>query len=197
MDDLAGFLVAALALTASPGPANLTLAACGVAFGVRRGLALVAGLLVGIVIVMVMTATGFAALVLASPMLGTALEFAAAAYIAWLAWRIATAPPLSARPADARPPSFGTGLFLSLANPKSYVAMAALFSGFVLVPGRPVTDGATKLLILVAIIPFVALAWLALGSALTRLFHDPRASRVINVTFAVLLVASVAYALMR
>ena len=128
MDDLAGFVLAALALTGSPGPANLSLAACGVAFGVRRGLPLVFGIISGVIAVMLMTATGFAALVIASPLLGTALAFAAAAYIAWLAWRIATAPPLSDDAGERRQPSVVAGMFVSLVNPKAYAAMAALFS---------------------------------------------------------------------
>jgi threonine/homoserine/homoserine lactone efflux protein len=36
-DELLGFVLAGLALTGSPGPANLGLAAAGAAFGVRRG----------------------------------------------------------------------------------------------------------------------------------------------------------------
>jgi threonine/homoserine/homoserine lactone efflux protein len=40
------------------------------------------------------------------------------------------------------------------------------------------------------------LAWLIAGAALTRFFRDPRTSRAINVTFAVLLIASVALALL-
>lgn len=46
MEGLAGFILAALALTGSPGPANLSLAATGAAFGPhhRRPAARLAGL---------------------------------------------------------------------------------------------------------------------------------------------------------
>ena len=59
----------------------------------------------------------------------------AAAYFVYLAFRIATAPPLADGDARVRRPSFAGGVFLSLVNPKGYAAMAALFSGFVLVRG--------------------------------------------------------------
>ncbi len=49
---------------------------------------------------------------------------------------------------------------------------------------------------LAAIISAVNLAWLVAGAALTRFFREPRTNRIINVTFAVLLVASVAFALL-
>jgi threonine/homoserine/homoserine lactone efflux protein len=94
------------------------------------------------------------------------------------------------------PPSFVAGLFLSLVNPKGYAAMAALFSGFVLVRENIAIDVAMKLVVLAAIITLVNLAWLTIGAALTRFFRDPATNRVVNVTFAVLLIASVAVALL-
>ncbi|MBL4691633.1 MAG: LysE family translocator, partial [Rhodospirillales bacterium] len=39
-------------------------------------------------------------------------------------------------------------------------------------------------------------AWLLAGAALTRIAREPGINRAINVTFAVLLVASVAFALL-
>lgn len=193
-DELSGFLLAGLALTGSPGPANLGLAAAGAAFGVRRSLVLSAGIVVGVWVVMLLTASGLAAFLLAQPALGPLLKGAAALYMLYLAWRIATAPPLSHEGAKRAAPSFGAGLFLGFGNPKSYAAMAALFSGFALAPGAPVHDAALKMLLLVILIVLVNAAWLALGAALTRGFRHPRANRAINLVFAALLLASVAFA---
>jgi threonine/homoserine/homoserine lactone efflux protein len=73
--------------------------------------------------------------------------------------------------------------------------MAALFSGFPLIRGRLELDAAAKAILLVAIIAAVNVAWLFAGAVLTRFFREPRSNRAINVAFAVLLVASVAFAL--
>ena len=108
---------------------------------------------------------------------------------------IATAPPLAADTQQRRTPTFAGGLLLSLINPKGYAAMAALFSGFVLVQERLALDVAAKMAVLVVMITAVNVAWLLAGAALTRFFRDPRTNRAINVAFAVLLVASVALAL--
>src|SRR6478735_9306811 len=99
MEGLPGFLLAGVALAGSPGPATLSLAAAGAAFGARR----VNGYLIGIVVGMVGVVT-----------------IAAAVYFVWLAWRIATAPPLIAEGGARQPPSFMGGLGLSLVNPKGY-----------------------------------------------------------------------------
>ena len=190
-----GFVLAALALAGSPGPATLSLAATGAAFGARRGLGYMAGIVLGMVLVMAIVATGVVSVLLALPGATPVVTGIAALYFVYLALRIATAPPLAASTAARRRPSFAAGVLLSLVNPKGYAAMAALFSGFVLDPEHIALDLAAKVILLVAIITAVNLAWLFAGAALTRFFREPRANRAINATFAVLLVASVAVAL--
>lgn len=148
MDALAGFLVAAVALAGSPGPATLSLAAAGAAFGARRGIAYLAGLVAGMVAVMAIVASGVVGLLLAVPGVAPVVTGLAALYFAWLAWRIALAPPLSDEGVQRAPPGFAAGLLLSLINPKGYAAMAALYSGFALLPGRLALDVALKLALL-------------------------------------------------
>ena len=195
VEGLAAFLLAAVALAGSPGPATLSLTATGAAFGARRGAAYLAGIVVGMVGVMAIVASGLVGLLLAVPGATPVVTVLAAAYFLYLAWRIATAPPLAADTALRRTPTFTGGLLLSLVNPKGYTAMAALFSSFVLVHERLALDVAAKMAVLVLIITAVNVAWLLAGAALTRFFRDPRTNRMINVAFAILLVASVALAL--
>jgi threonine/homoserine/homoserine lactone efflux protein len=195
LDGLFGFILAGFALTGSPGPATLSLAATGAAFGAREGLGYMVGIVAGVIAVMALVASGLTGLMLALPGARPILAAIAATYIVWLAWRIATAPPLREQ-ARARPPSILAGFVLALLNPKAYAAMAALFSGFVLISERPELDAALKALLLVAIMIAVDLAWLVAGSALTRCFREPTLNRAINVAFAVLLVASSALALL-
>ena len=196
MDVLVGFIIAALALAGSPGPATLSLAATGAAFGAQRGLAYMTGIDIGMVGVMAITASGVVGVLLALPGATPLVTAFAGAYFLYLAYRIATAPPLSDTAEQQTPPSFLAGLFLSLVNPKGYAAMAALFSGFVLVRECLALDIAAKLVVLAVIITSVNLAWLTGGAALTRFFRDPATNRIVNVTFAVLLIASVGVALL-
>lgn len=186
----------ALRLAGSPGPATLSLAAAGAAFGARRGLGYLSGIVIGMVAVMGITATGVVGLLLALPGATPVVVALAAAYFVYLAFCIATAPPLTAGSQERRLPSFAGGIFLSLVNPKGYAAMAALFSGFVLVRERLALDVAAKVMVLVMIVAAVNIAWLFAGAALTRFFREPGLNRAINVSFAVLLVASVAFALL-
>ncbi|MBI2255977.1 MAG: LysE family transporter [Proteobacteria bacterium] len=195
MQNTLSFLVAALALTGSPGPATLGLAAAGAAFGLRRSMLLMAGIVTGVLSVLALTASGLIGLVLAEPALATAVTVAAALYMLYLAYRIATAPPLSASKADVAAPGFGQGIFLGLGNPKAYAAMAALCSGFTLVPGAPWPDALLKMVLVAATVIPVNIGWSLLGVTLTRWLRNPRLGRGINIFFAVALIASVALTL--
>jgi threonine/homoserine/homoserine lactone efflux protein len=195
MEGLVGFIVAGLALAGSPGPNTLSLAATGAAFGARRGIGYLVGLVAGMVLVMGITASGLVGVMLAVPGATPVVVALAALYFVYLAYRIATAPPLTDGAGDRKAPTFPGGLFLSLVNPKGYAAMAALFSGFVLLRDNLVLDIAVKIAVLTLVIIAVNIAWLFAGAALTRFFREPRLNRIINVSFAVLLLASLALAL--
>jgi threonine/homoserine/homoserine lactone efflux protein len=194
MDVLSGFVLAALALTGSPGPATLSLTATGAAFGARRGIAYLAGIVAGMVAVMTVVASGLVGLMLAMPGMRPVITGMATVYFIYLAWRIATAPPVDETNERQRAPGFLAGLALSLVNPKGYAAMAALYSSFVLVNDHMALDAVAKMTLLTVIIALVNVMWLLAGSALTRYFREPRSNRLINVAFALLLVLSVAVA---
>ena len=128
----------------------------------------------------------------AAPVIGAV----AAAYLCYLAYRIATAPPLADHDAAARPPTALGGVLLQLFNPKAYAAMASLFSGYVLIAQQPRLDALVKGGLLLAMVIVVNVTWLQVGATLTRWFRDPAANRAINLAFAVLLLASVAFVLL-
>lgn len=189
-ENLAAFVIAAFALTGSPGPATLGLSAAAAAFGMRRSLALMIGIIVGVLLVFAAAQAGLTGLILAQPLLGPIVKAASVAYMLWLAWSIATAPPLADGESGAAP-SFWGGMFLGVGNPKAYAAMAALSSGFVLAADTA-TDATLKAAILLAVMIVVDVAWLLAGSALARVMCKPAWSRAINIVFAVALLASVA-----
>jgi threonine/homoserine/homoserine lactone efflux protein len=196
MEALPGFLLAGIALAGSPGPATLSLAAAAAAFGPGRVMGYFIGIALGMVGVMAITASGLVGLVLALPGVTPVVTILAAAYFVWLAWRIATAPPLTEETNMRPAPSFAGGFTLSLINPKGYAAMAALFSSFVLLRDWLLLDVALKIGLLTLVIVAVNLLWLLSGALLTRYFRNPRTNRIVNATFAILLLGSVALAVM-
>jgi threonine/homoserine/homoserine lactone efflux protein len=189
-------LVASLAIMGSPGPATIGLAAVGSAYGVRRSLAYLLGTVVGTTLVLVAVATGITATLLAVPALRAVLLVVSAGYILWLAYRVATAPPLAARTAGAAAPSFAGGTLLGVANPKAWVAIAAVFAGARLADA-PTADAAAKVAVLSVMIVLIMAAWLAAGASFASTLRDPGRARAVNTALAAALVVTTALALLR
>lgn len=194
IENLVALWLAAFALMGSPGPATLSLAGVGVAFGVRSGVCYLAGIILGTFGVLVMIATGVTGLILAEPALVVVLTIVAAAYILYLAWKIATAPVRTRTHSEAPAPAFSAGFVLAIANPKAFAAIGAVYSSHRLAEALFV-DTAAKIAALTPVIMVVNAAWLAFGSSLSTFLGDPKTGQIANVAFAMMLVASVALAM--
>jgi threonine/homoserine/homoserine lactone efflux protein len=191
---LAALLLASAAVMGSPGPSTMSVTAVGAAFGLHRSLNYLWGLILGTVAVLVAVATGLVPVVLSVPRLAPLLLAVSGAYILYLAFKIATAPPLSKPDRRIAAPSFAAGFLLALANPKAYVAIAAVFASTDLPIGQPAVGAMLKTAIMALMILAIHLAWLLAGSSLSRIFYDPLSSRVANILFAVTLVVATAFA---
>ncbi len=188
---VAPLVLAAAAIMGSPGPATISLVAVVAAYGVRRSLPYVCGLLAGSGLVLVAVATGVTATLLAVPALRSLLIAGSAAYILWLAYYIATAPPLSAQRAAADAPSLAGGTVLGVANPKGWVAMAAVFASARLAD-TAATDAAAKTAVLAVMIVLIMTVWLIAGASLAPMLRDPRRARIVNAALAAALVGATA-----
>ncbi len=191
VSDLAVMLLAALPLMGSPGPATLSSASMGAAYGFRAGLPYVLGVCCGTSTVVLMIATGITGVILTLPGAVPILTVAAAAYILYLAYRIATAPVGKLALEDARKPAFAGGYLLAIANPKAFAAIGAVYSGVEVREASIILDAAIRVALLSSLAFMINTTWLAFGSGFSRLLHDPRKGRAANIIFAVLLVASV------
>jgi threonine/homoserine/homoserine lactone efflux protein len=182
--------LAAFPLMGSPGPATLSLAAMGAAFGVRRAAGYLVGIIPGTFGVSLLVASGVTGLILAVPALVWIVTILAAGYILYLACRIATAPVLREPGRGVEAPALSGGFLLAIANPKAFAAIGAVYSSHIIAPGDPVLDAVSKTLALLLVIIIVNAAWLMFGSAFSVIQRDPRRGRIANIAFAVLLVAS-------
>jgi threonine/homoserine/homoserine lactone efflux protein len=190
MAELVALLLSAAVIMGSPGPSTMSVTASGAAYGLRRSLNYAAGLIIGTTAVLIAVTTGIVALLLSIPGLEPIFRYASALYMLYLAWMIATAPPLSEQAAMSLAPSLPAGFLLAIANPKAYVAIAAVFAGSVLGP-------IVKTAILTAMIVIIHVCWLFAGASLSRLLRNPRSSRAVNVGFALTLVGMTVPSLLR
>jgi threonine/homoserine/homoserine lactone efflux protein len=192
-------LLTALAIMGSPGPATMSLVAAGSVHGVRRCVPYLVGVVVGTTVVLVAVASGITAVLLAVPAVHPVLTGVSSAYILWLAYHIATAPVLDqqADGADAPDaPSPAGGALLGVANPKAWIAIAAVFASVRLAePGT--ADATAKIAMLTGMIILINTGWLVAGRSLAPLLRDPRRARLVNVTLAVALIGATVLAMLR
>ena len=185
---LLALLLASLVVMGSPGPSTISATAVGAAFGIRRALKYASGLIAGTLAVLLAVALGVVALLLSIPAGARVLGAVSAAYMLYLAFKIATAPPLAGGSNPTAAPAFAGGFLLAIANPKAYLAIAAVFAGSTVVAGDRGLDTIVKCTVLGVMIVLIHLGWLLAGASLSRLLHDPLASRLINIALALLLV---------
>jgi threonine/homoserine/homoserine lactone efflux protein len=192
---IAPLVLASAAIMGSPGPATISLAAAGSAYGVRRSLAYFAGIVVGTTLVLLAVAAGITTTLLALPALRAVLISISGVYILWLAYRVATAPPLGAQTSPRAAPALGAGTVLGVANPKAWVAIAAVFASSRLA-GDAATDAVAKTVILAGMIVVIMAAWLIAGASLAPMLRDPRRARIVNVVLAAALVGATMIAIL-
>lgn len=188
------FAAAVLFLIITPGPGVLSTAGVGAGFGYRPGLAYVFGLFIGTNLVALAVVTGLAAVLLADPRIRTVLLIASAAYLLYLAARIALAGSKIGFIHRAEPPGVGGGVLLQAINPKAYAVNTTLFTGFSFWPANFIGEIVVKFLIVNAIWIPIHLGWLWAGVTLHRLDLAPGIQRVINVGMALAMLAVVALA---
>ena len=192
---LIALILAAVVVMGSPGPSTISATAMGAAFGFRRSLKYVCGLIAGTTAVLLAVSVGVVALLFSIPEGARALNAVSAAYILFLAYKIATAPPLESRGGEGRAPAFLGGLLLAIANPKAYLAIAAVFAGATLFADDRGRDAIVKTAVLAAMIVIIHIVWLLAGASLSRVLRDPVRSRLVNVALAAALVATTLVAL--
>ena len=184
-------LLTSLAVMGSPGPATISLTAVGSAWGVRRCAPYLAGIITGTVAVLTVVAAGITTTLLAVPGLQAVLTGIAIAYILWLAYHLATAPPVTTEANAGSPPVLTGGILLGAANPKAWLAISAVFASARIAPS-PLADAVAKSLALTLMAVVICTAWLLIGASLTPVLRDPRRSRIMNITLAVILVSATA-----
>lgn len=185
------FVLTAITLLASPGPATLALAASGAKYGLKSSLGFFAGIIGGLSIALIAVASGLFLIIQSIPIVSTGLTIVSAIYILFLAYSIAKTPPSSTRQNDSTP-SPAHGLIIGVTNIKAYAVFAALFSSYPLG-----IESHWELLIKISICLGVSTTfdflWLLCGNHLSRYFLHPYWGRLLNGGFAVFLVAAVAW----
>ncbi|MEA3251551.1 MAG: LysE family translocator [Pseudomonadota bacterium] len=199
MDTLAMLGPAALymiSMTLTPGPNNLMLTASGANYGYWRTLPHILGIVAGCFVLFSAIALGLGLLFERFPLFQTLLKVIGSAYLLYLAWKIASAPPPDLRlRGEGRPLTFWQAAAFQFANPKAWVMGLALMAGFLPEQGSTWADA----LLLAGFAELVALPcislWAGFGMAVGRHLKSARAWRIFNGLMGTMTAATVVFIL--
>jgi len=173
----------------TPGPNNAMLLASGVNYGFRRTVPHIAGVSLGCVAMLILVGLGLGKIFAAVPLIYGALRYAGAAYLLWLAWKIAQAGPMTDRQAGGRPMTFWQAAAFQWVNPKAWVMVVGAVSAYAPREGFGQNVVVLALLLGLVNVPSICV-WAGFGTVLRPLLSHPGRVRVFNVTMALLLVLS-------
>lgn len=186
---LAGFSVV---MSVTPGPNNIMLAASGARHGLRRTMPHALGVAGGFTLMLFVVGVAVGEVASLLPLVAGVMRWVALAWVAVLAWQIATAAPPGEGP--ERPPmsALGAAAF-QWVNPKGWLIALSGAAVFV-APYHGAEIGRAALVagVFLAVALPCCLPWVLLGAGAGRLLRGRARLRAFNVTMAVLLLASVA-----
>lgn len=181
------FVVAVFLLSGTPGPNMLHILSRSVELGMKRTVLAMAGCLSAVTLVLVASAAGLTALLLAVPGAFDVLRYMGVAYLLYLgvkAWRAEVQPIEADGPALAREVAAGelfrAGFAIGISNPKLLLFAAAFLPQFV----NPRMPEAPQFAILVVTFAVLECFWYFVyalgGRSLARHLERPRVKRWFN-----------------
>ena len=189
---LQALLLFAVSGAFTPGPNNLMITASGANFGYWRSLPHVMGVTFGFPLMLIAMSLGLIQVFDIWPVLHQVLRYAGAAYMIYLAFRIATSTSIDKTQSTAQPLSFLEAALFQWINPKAVIYALSTLSIFTTPEGNFFEEMLLLTTVAVAVSFSSITTWCLFGTAIGHLLQSRRALRIFNLTMAVALVASIA-----
>ena len=187
---LSAFALFALVSSITPGPNNTMLLASGVNFGLRRTIPHALGVSLGFMVLVLAVGLGLGQVFEVLPWAYTALRYLGAAYLLYLAWRIANSGPIADSGAEtSKPITFLGAAAFQWVNPKAWVMAVGAITTYTPAQGYIYNVFIISLVFAIVNLPSV-FVWAGFGSALRNVLRQPRWLRLFNWGMAILLVLS-------
>jgi len=189
-DTLLALIAYSFVTSITPGPNNLMLLSSGVNFGFSRSIPHMLGIGIGFVVLLLAVGFGLGAVLSAFPALHTALKIAGAAYLLYLAWKIAMTRSVTGREGqNVRPLTFLDAAAFQWVNPKAWVMAVTAMAVY----SDPRSPFVSVLLISAAFgivnLPCISV-WAGFGTALRGFLADPVRLKWFNIAMGLLLAAT-------
>lgn len=186
---LLAFAGYAIVTSITPGPNNTLLLVSGANHGFRMTIPLLLGINLGFSLLVFSVGLGLGGLFVTLPMAHQILRYAGAAYLLYLAWKIATSADGDASGEKRDPIGFVEAALFQWVNPKAWIMAIGAVATYIPTEGYFLNLAVITAVFAAMNAPCIA-AWAGFGSLLRASLADPRRRRVFNVVMALMLVAS-------
>jgi len=183
-------IVFVISTCVTPGPNNTLIMASGLNYGVRRSLRHFFGITLGFPAMVVAVGLGIAGLFEQFPILHVILKVAGAAYLSYLAWRIAAAPVSEFNETKGKPFTFLQAAAFQWVNPKAWVLAVGATVTYTVISDSYVFQVFTIALFFLVFGSPCTMLWLWFGASLKNILQKPSYVRIFNISMATLLMGS-------
>ena len=199
--EFTALLLLATAMSFSPGPNTTLSTAMAANHGLRRALPFVFAVPVGWGLLLTLNALGLGALLLALPWMAWSVKLAGAAYLLWLASKLARTDSLSESRGGGMAVGFWQGVALQFVNIKAWMLALAIVSGWVAGQAEPLWRFAQVLPVMLAYAFVSNLSYALVGSLLRHWLAGPHGRhtrlRWFNRAMALVLVLTAVWMVLR
>jgi len=195
VETFTAFMIFAAAMVGTPGPANMVALSAGARFGLRSCVGLILGLTAGKVLLNIAMGAGLVAVIRSYPLAFEIAKWASAAYMIWLAWRIAGSS-MVAREVDAQL-TFRDGVIVHPLNPKAWAMTFGAFTQFT----DTAAAWAPQVLTIIAGFAAIQLVfhtlWCGIGDRIASLVAGTKAERALMIFLGLATLATIFWAMLR
>lgn len=189
-EQLWALVLFATASSITPGPNNMMMLASGVNYGLLRSVPHWLGISTGFGLMLVCLGLGLHAVLGKWPVLYTILRWLGAAYMLYLAYKIAhAAPPQEGVASHAKPMGFWAAAAFQWVNPKAVVMAITAINTFLPAGASPTAILTLALVFTLVNMPCVD-SWALFGHTMRAWLQNPRYLRWFNWSMALALVVS-------
>ncbi len=188
-------LIFSFVMSVTPGPNNIMLLSSGAQFGYKRTLPHIAGIIIGVALLLTTLLLGFGAVFQFYPPLYQILQIVGSLYLLWLSWKIATAPTntelVNTNNNISQPMNMLSAITFQFVNPKAWAMGIASVTTFTLA-GEHYFRSGLWILACFAIMGFIAISiWAALGQAIGQYLTTQSRKKKFNYLMGILTAATI------
>ncbi len=192
---LLAFTLALTVAVATPGPGMTAIVARALGTGFRATLPMVAGLVIGDLVLLTAAVFGLAAIAQSFGLVFTVIKYLGAAYLLYLAVKLWTTKAeglnVEATKGVDRPwRTMMSGLSLTLGNPKTIVFYLALLPSIVDLESLTALGYLEIVALVIVVLSIIAIAYAAAAARARAFFRNPRSRRLLDRTAGTMMVGA-------